>query len=321
MAGSITHTYFSKDIYSKLDTNTKSIIENSKESFKTFNQGFDVLFFAGKKYKKLGNYFHQNNTQLFFLNLVNYIRKNNLKGNPEVMSFLYGLICHYSLDLNMHPYVIYKSGYFDRSKKETWKYKGNHSEMESYIDAYLIEQNENIKACELDPGKFCFDYVNLSDDIIKMIDSVFLSTYNKKNIGKKYSKGIKKMKFLYSLLRYDKKGKKKKFYEFLDNKFPSKNMKYSPISYYINLNKNYFYLNLEHRKWCHPMDKKETYTYSFEDIYKNAMKQAIALINVVNEVIYYNKTSNYLKKFFKNTSMVSGKEIGEKKEYKYFEFK
>lgn len=320
MAGTITHTYFSKDIYDKLDTNTKAIIENSKESFKTFNQGFDILFFAGKKYKKIGNYFHENKTQTFFVNLVNYIRKHNLKGNPEVMSFLYGFICHYSLDLNIHPYVIYKSGHFYKNDKKYHKYKGNHSEMESYIDAYLIEKNEKIKANTLDVGKFCFDYNNLSDELVELLNAVSFDTYNIKKIGNKYKKGLIRMKILYSLLRYDKKGRKKKLYNFLDNHFPNRNMKYSPISLDYKLNKNIFYLNTSHRKWCHPMDKKEIYKYSFDDIYKNSIRQAISLINVVNEVIYYNKTSNYLKKFFKDISLLSGKECSDKRKFKYFEF-
>ena len=320
MAGTITHTYFAIDVYDKLDKNTKAIIENSMDSFKTFNQGFDVLFFAGRKYKKFGNFCHKNNTQDFFLNLVNYIRKHNLKGNKEVMAFLYGFICHYSLDITIHPYVIYKSGYFDKTKKDYIKYKGKHSETESYIDAYMINKNEKIDPKLLDVGKFCFEYSKLSEDLIEILNEVFFETYNNKNIGKKYQKGLKRMKKLYTLLRYDKKGKKKKFYKFLDNHFPSKIMKYEPISLDYNLNKNHFYLNLDHRKWCHPMIKKETYTSSFEDIYNEAIQTSIKLINVTNEVIYYNKTSNYLKKFFTNLSLESGKECNDKREFKYFEF-
>lgn len=320
MAGSITHTYFSEELYEKLDKNTKSIIENSKESFRTFNQGFDILFFAGKKYKKIADEFHENKTQDFFINLVNYIRKHNLKGNPEIMSFLYGFICHYSLDTNIHPYVIYKAGFFDKKTNKPQKYKGTHSQMESYIDAYLINKNENIDPKTLDVGKFCFKYTKMSETLIEMINDVIYETYNYKNIGNKYQKGLKRMKFLYSLLRYDKRGKKKKFYMFLDKHFPSKKMKYEPISFDYKLNKNHYYLNIDHRKWCHPSNKRETYTTSFDDIYNNALKTSIKLINVTNEVIYYNKTSLYLKKFFTNLSLLSGKECNDKKDFKYFEF-
>ena len=320
MAGSITHTYFSKDLYEKLDKNTRSIIENSKDSFKTFNQGFDILLFAGKKYRNISEYFHSKNTQDFFLNLVNYIRNHNLKGNPEVMSFLYGFICHYSLDLNIHPYVIYKAGFFNKKTKEPQKYKGSHSQMESYIDAYMISKNEKINPRTLDVGKFCFSYTKMSDTLINLVNDVCYETYNYKNIGNKYQKGLKRMKKLYTLLRYDKRGKKKKLYIFLDKHFPNSKMKYEPISLDYILNKNHFYLNLDHRKWCHPMNKRETYTSSFDDIYSNAIKLSIKLINVTNEVIYYNKTSNYLKKFFTNISLLSGKDCDINKEFKYFEF-
>lgn len=320
MAGTITHTYFSIDVFEKLDKNTKSIIENSKNSFKTFNQGFDILFFAGKKWKNFGEKCHLFKTQDYYLNLVNYIRKHNLKGDSEVMSFLYGFICHYSLDSIMHPYVIYKSGYFNIKNKKLLKYKGMHSETESYIDAYLINKNEKIEPNKLDVGKFCFEYTKLSEKLIEVINDVYFETYNKKNVGKKFQKGLKKMKFLYSLLRYDKNGVKKKIYNFLDKNLPNRKMKYSPISLCYKLNKNHFYLNLDHRKWCHPMNNKETYTTSFDEIYEEAIKNSIKLINVTNEVIYYNKTSVYLKKFFTNISLCSGKDCNEKREFKYFEF-
>lgn len=320
MAGSVTHTYFSKDLYKKLDKNTKLIIENSKDSFKTFNQGFDIIYFSSIRYSHLIDYIHENNTQDFFLNLVNYIRKHNLKGNPEVMSFLYGFICHYSLDVCVHPYVIYKAGYFNKKNKSSYKYKGMHNEMECYIDAYMINKNEKINPRELDIGKFCFDYIKMSETLINLIDEVMYETYNIKHLGKYFQKGLKRMKFLYSHLRYDKNGRKKKFYKFLDKYFPNKKMTYEPISLDYKLNKNHFYLNLDHRKWCHPMNKRETYTTSFDDIYNEAIKLSIKLINVTNEVIYYNKTSNYLKKFFTNISMHSGKDCNLNKEFKYFEF-
>lgn len=320
MAGTVTHTYFAKDVYKKLDKNTSSIIKDSKNSFETFAQGHDIFYFCGLNGKKIDLLFHSSNTQNFFINLINYIRKNKLEYNSEIMAYLYGNICHYALDSILHPYIIYKAGDYNKKYKNTLKYNGKHNEVESYIDAFMINDREKIKPNKLDLKCFCFKYKPLSKDLCLLINTVYKETYNKRNIGKKYKKGLKNMKFLYSLLRNDKNGLKKQIYKFIDSHSFKSMMRFSPISYVYKLNKNHFYLNLDHRKWCHPMYKNEIYSYSFDDLYKQAIDLSLELINASNAVLFYNKTSNYLKRYFKNTSYISGKNCSDKKEFKYFEF-
>ena len=99
MAGTITHAYFAEDLYKKLDKNTQNNLKNYKENLKTYSQGHDIFFFAANiinfKTRKIGNYMHKNNTRDFFINMVEYIKDNNLENNYEIMSFLYGYIAHY----------------------------------------------------------------------------------------------------------------------------------------------------------------------------------------------------------------------------------
>ena len=58
------------------------------------------------------------------------------------MSYLYGYICHYYLDLYTHPLIYYKSGSFKKDDKNTYKYNGVHQEIEYAIDLYFIN-NKN----------------------------------------------------------------------------------------------------------------------------------------------------------------------------------
>lgn len=320
MAGTVTHTYFSMDVYKKLDKKTKDIIKDSKLDFQTFSQGHDVFFFKPFFRKKEGEYFHRNDTQNFFINMIEYIRKKHLQNDSDIMAFLYGYVCHYSLDTITHPFIIYKGGYYYKKDKKTLKYNGGHSEVESYIDAYLINKREKLNPNELDVSKFCFTNNKLSKKLILMIDSVFYDTFKKKNMGEKYNSRLKRMKKMYHFLRYDKHGRKKKFYLFLDKKLPKKMMKFKSVSYKIKLNKNHYFLNLDKRKWNHPMYKNETYTDSFDDLYKKSIDLSIELINACNAVLFYNKTTNYLKKYFKNISFESGKSCNDKKRFRYFEF-
>ena len=49
------------------------------------------------------------------------------------MAYLYGMLSHYVLDSTVHPFIIYKTGNFNKKNKETYKYNHLHNEMESYI--------------------------------------------------------------------------------------------------------------------------------------------------------------------------------------------
>ena len=147
MAGTITHAYFALDVYNKFDDKLKERLKNYKENLKTYSQGPDILFFSinyknFKKVKKIGNYVHKHNTRDFFINMVSYIKENNLEKNNDVLTFLYGYIMHYALYTKVHPYVIHKAGIFNKKKKDTYKYNSKHSDIESYIDEYMINYHE-----------------------------------------------------------------------------------------------------------------------------------------------------------------------------------
>ncbi len=321
MAGTITHAYFVLDVYDKLDNKTKKNLYKYKENLKTYGQGHDLFFFCTNftKQKNIGNYFHKNETKNFFINMIKYIHNNKLQNNYEIMAYLYGYICHYSLDLTIHPYVTYKCGIFKKGNKETYKYNSKHSDMESYIDAYMINKKENIEPNKFKIHKFCFN-TKVSHTLSTMIDYIYEETYNLKHISFYYKQGIFNTKILYRLLRYDPYKIKKYLYKTFD-KISTKGIKKTyPISFAYNLNNNDYYLNLNHNKWNHAKYKEEVYTYSVIDLYNNALKLAVNIINNVNDVLYNNKNMKILDKVFLNLSFSSGKNCNDKTKNKYFEY-
>ena len=66
------------------------------------------------------------------------------------MSYLVGLICHYVLDSNVHPYVFYKTGKFDKKMKSTYKYNTIHLFMETFIDNDMIKRREKVNPYKFD---------------------------------------------------------------------------------------------------------------------------------------------------------------------------
>lgn len=324
MAGTLTHAYFALDTYNKLDDTLKKRLKEYKENLKTYSQGPDILFFSinyknFKKVKKIGNYVHKHNTRDFFMNMISYIKRNNLENNNDILTFLYGYIMHYALDTKVHPYVIYKAGIFNKKKKNTYKYNSKHSDIESYIDAYMINYHENIKPNKFKIHKFCFNN-KISKDLSKVIDYSFEKTYGFKKLSNYFKQGLFNMKHSYHFLRYDPYGIKNKLYKFFDKIHPRSIKDFYPITYSYKLDKNNYYLNLQNNSWCHPRYKNEIHTESFIDLYNEASNNAVYMINKVNEVLFNNKNIDILNNVFLNLSLTSGKECNDKEKNKYFEF-
>ena len=321
-----THSRFILDIYEKLDIDTKFFLVDQKQKLTTFAQSVDPLFLYDiKKLKKtsrlreFAHYFHKNKSNIFFTNLINYIKYNNLEHNPEIISFLYGFLSHYILDSTFHPYVIYKTGKYNKLNQDTYKYRGKHHLMETYIDKYYITIREKIN-----PTKYkiyeLLDNKNFSHELTQMIDIVFKETFNVNSMSKFYNKSIKDMRFLYKHLRYDPKGIKEKIYKIMYRLTPidiPTDIRY--ISYHYTENDLSKYLNLEHKQWNYPTHKSKKYKYSINDLYLNALFKCITIIKEINEYLYHDKKINF-KNLIENLSYESGIDCTKNQELKYFEF-
>ena len=283
MPSTVTHSYFIMDIYDKLPLDKKIFLKDQKNNMKAFAQSTDSLNFyiscnlkKSKKIRKFASFFHTHKTGEFIITLTNYIKYNYYKDNPEVMAFLYSMISHYILDSELHPFIYYKTGNFNRKDKTTYKYNSKHHFMETYIDKYLISIREE--------------------------------TFNTTNFAKEYNLSLKRMKLAFKILRYDPHGFKSKLYNAIDLISPKKTPKISFLSYYYKC-KNNNYLNTDHKKWTYPVNKSKKYTLSFTDLYIKALSDAIKVIEEVNEYIYNNKKINLEKLFKDNLDKLSNYDL------------
>lgn len=313
MPSTVTHAYFSMDLYDRLEDEQKSVLHFYKKELRIFAQGPDILFFynfmsfkKGKKIRQLGHYMHNHKTQAFFINLIDYIKTNGLENNSEIIAFLYGMISHHILDMTIHPYVVYKTGWYDRKKKNTYKYFGGHEYMETYLDAYMIQTKDRVKPQHFASHAFCFPQVTISRNLEQVIDEVFKRTFNKRQIGHKYALSIKQMKLFYKFFKNDKTGIKKQFYH-VAHILPIK-MRIPITSYNIKLDKNDYYLNLSRDSWFHPLKKSHTSNYTFMELYVLALSKTLKVITEVDKVLHHQKDLQYLYKVFPDSSYLTGYE-------------
>lgn len=312
MASTITHAYFIMDVYDKLDTRLKSFLIDKKELLKTSSQCMDVLFFynitkfnKGKRIRDFGEYFHDNNTYEFYETLINYIKYNGYGSNKDVMAFLYGMLSHYILDSNIHPFIIYKTG----NKNML------HPEVESYFDNYLIRLKEGIIPYKFKCYNYCFNVKKLDNTLKEVINFTYKEVFDINNMSKFYLKSIKDMKSFYKIFRYDPTGIKYKFYKFVDLVCPKSFRRKSPLSYHLKIDESYY--NLDHKTWYNPTTKKIKSNKSILEIYTHSLNEAVTTINNINEYIYNDKGN--LKDILKDVSYLTGRETNKHYELKYFE--
>ena len=317
MPATYTHHLFAKDVFKVLDEEVKNKLKDDVNIFNLFSHSFDILFFSNSK---LGHKAHNYNSNLYFLNIIKYIRDNNLYNNSQALAYLYGSICHYVLDSTIHPYIFYYTGEVKLKDKNTYKYKGLHAYYEYMIDAILYKERFNKDIYKSNISKDVFPKLKFSKSSNDMFDYVFLDTFNYKNGAKDIKKGRRVYKFMLKYAMCSRFGFKKMLLYVLDALHIFKNKKYSNCSYYIKkLDKKV--LNLEHKKWCYPVDKKICYHYSFYDLYDVSIEKARKLINDLNYALDKDeKAINKVLREIGNLSYKTGKNINRKDDMKYFAF-
>lgn len=327
MAGTITHAYFALDVYEKLSIRSKELLIDYREDLKMFAQNTDILFFynitnfkKGKYVREFGYRSQKIKTYEFFSTLINYIKYNNHQYDPQVMAYLYGMISHYVLDSTMHPFIIYKTGQFNKHDKSTYKYNHLHNEMESYFDNYLLKLRTGNNPHKFKCYNFCFNVDSFNKSLIEVMDFTYKEVFNIQNFHEYYLKSSKQMKFFYRLFRYDPFSIKKLFYKIVDLICPKYCLRKVPLSYHINPKGKKEFLNLEHKVWYNPTDKRTKSTESILELYTKSLAKTTKMIQDINQYLYYDKKIN-LKKVVGNLSYETGKDCDKKRELKYFELK
>lgn len=324
MPSTITHAYFAKDVYKSLKNKDKILDKSYINRLTMFGQSSDPLMFynvesifKGKKIREFHSYFHTHDSRKYFINLCNIIKDNNLYNDKDVMSFLYGFICHYVLDSNVHPFVIYKTGYFDKKNKDTYKYNVLHEYMETYIDNIFVRDREHINPYTYSLDNI-FDNTKFSDNLCYVINKSFKDTFNINNMSKIYYKAINQMLRFTRRYRKDKYGIKKKAYSLIDKVTDKKTFKFKVLSYHTKISDDEYFLNTNNKIWYNPMDNKISSHKSFYELYDTSIKEAVKIISEVNK--YFNNEKIDLNKVFTNKNYLSGLDCSIPLDFKYFSF-
>lgn len=176
MPSFVSHMVMAKDVFNKIDKDRVDI-----DYMITYSLGGDLCKGAKCRYDS-----HHKNMDKFISDMNKYIIDNNLTNDKEVMGVLYGHICHYVMDREIHPLV--------RKIDKICMGKRKHYMIEEYYDNYLVYQTMKIKKKEYLSSNVFKGKVNKK--ISKLLNDVYRETYNTKNVANYYKFNL----LLYRLL-------------------------------------------------------------------------------------------------------------------------
>lgn len=126
MADSYTHQLIAQRAMQDIEIIDKNV-------FYLGSQGPDIFFFykiylkTGANIRDIATHMHNNKTGEFL-----YMLQKNARTDVQY-SYLYGFLCHYAVDLTIHPYVKY-------CEKTIYTMKNGHGYFEAGLDDYLAEE-------------------------------------------------------------------------------------------------------------------------------------------------------------------------------------
>lgn len=298
MPSYITHALMGRktyDVYSKIKGFK---IEISKSAFKTFSLGVDLA----NGYKGVADIAHNKDTGLLIISMVDYIKRNNLSNNSNVLSILYGHIVHYFLDTNTHPYIYY----IEKGMKRNGLISP-HVFIEGSIDSFLTKDMLDCDIFDLDGRTFCLKGEISDNESKEMIDYLYLKLYNIKGMNISYKLVLK---FFMGIEKITKSNL------FKDKKEAIK--KILRIDGYLKkykLNKEVT-LNSNHEDWLHPVTGN-IHSESFDDLFNKSIDSSLNAIEMVDKVIYDGLSIDILYKLFPNISYDTGMDCNIGRVFKY----
>ncbi|ERJ12426.1 zinc dependent phospholipase C family protein [Haloplasma contractile] len=310
----VTHATFAKDVCEKLeDKKLSELIKNHEDLFYLGAQGPDVFFYNDfqptrkqKRGPKVGSMMHVNKVRDFFIEAFNYIKFNY---DERLYVYMLGFVCHHALDRNAHPYIFHVTGEYDKTDHKTREFRGNHLRLERAIDSIFIKERWN----ENKPSRFkvyheILKYKSMPDVFIPFFNKTLEKVYDVKDFGEVFIDATKDFKSYFKVI-YDRHGIKKMLASIVDLIFNRKGaLVFRTMFYYKNVRNKVDYLNLENRKWSHPVYPEETHNTSFLDMYSKGTEEATSQFNIINQYIKDEKSKEELSISIPDVSYSTGKD-------------
>ncbi len=240
-------------------------------------QGPDFLFYynlypwrKGEGLRPYGDRLHNELPSRLLGSMRAYYRTCKQEENPILRSYLYGFLCHYSLDRTAHPYVHAQiqnlsKDYADRS--ETFL----HCMIESELDVIILRAERNMFPTDFDLKST----VPWNEEALSVVASLYVSVLNSlygetASVGQ-VMRAMKDCREIQGLLN-DRTTFKKSLLESWEKR--RQRYRFSCFFRGISEEDGYDYVNVLSSGWRWPPDSPRIRTDSFFDLYETSARES-----------------------------------------------
>lgn len=315
MPAGITHRIFAEETKLGLTEETKNSLPNY-DKYLISAQGYDGFIYPDFKHpwriaenRRLSNICHHQKFQEQIYNYLDIARQTGVIEKEQTRLLLYGIIGHHILDSHAHPFINYNAGDLepDRSKS-TWDHGNIEAKLDAYI--YLLKRKGHLADTNVIQDfalTETFD-IDVKEVVNKMIVKTFHSTQSIskiENAGDRLISVYEQYAQFMKIFRNDPDGRKKKKYQWLEDKFKFA-LGATSFSNHVRAEDAEPYLNLDHQEWLNPTDGSKVSTESYIDLYDKALEQNIKIINMIDKLTRSNFNSDDIYSIVPDVSALSG---------------
>lgn len=272
-----THEIFGEEACELLFENEiGQAIEKHKGVFRTGCQGPDIFFYnpfmgMGGKKLSLGSRMHETRMNAFFKAYLEELLEIRERFALETgISYFLGFLCHYSLDVQMHPYVYSRCGYDAAHPEDGKKLLPVHQRLEAVIDKQMLMAKKNCMPSAYYPEKRIIitkkELEVIADIMSRTLTRVYHLGVRPENIKASYWSMRTAMKQV-----YDHSGKRKEKISRFENLILRKDLIGNMV---VNddLQDTMDAMNQKNSPWAHPWEKGESYCTHVWQMYDDALE-------------------------------------------------
>lgn len=298
------------------------MIIQHRNLFNLGTQGPDIFFYhnalpwvKGESLSKLGGKLHSEKVRAFFECALAVIDSIQNAKKEILLSYVYGYICHYSLDVHTHPYIFYKTGFAADETEDKKKYDAYHRRFEAEIDVLMADKILNKDANRIESHELIMIDREEALAISDMYHRIFKKIFDLDIPIEKIQKAPNDMRLITKAFR-DPLGIKKPVVAFAE-KLMGKHNLISNMIYPLRVDSDLDQLNVKHSLWHCLWDKEMQLNSSFMDLFNEAAAEAKFMCESIDGYINGSIGIDEVLRIIGNRSFSSGLDCCEDIKFKY----
>lgn len=300
MPNVITHALQGREVVRGVSGGLEKIIQRNMQLFSMGTSGPDFFFYynaypwmdqkKAKEVSNIGNKIHSSHINRFFSEVFTEVKNHQTQ---EKISYVCGLLCHWSLDKVAHPYIFYRSD--DITPYE-------HRRFESHLD-YIMLTIVGKSISEF-PS---YQQVDHTDAMISVVSDVYChavnTVYGVLCDYRMVKKSFSHFKSIQRLL-FDPTGKKLTFFYSLEKNILKKPHAFSSMIVPLQPDELDI-LNSKKKTWYHPCTKTER-NESFVELFNTSIAVGIEVCNLFYSYLKNDVSLEDCLSFINNQSYETG---------------